>query len=122
MVMTCMTVGVIAYYAFTTKRDVTIGSALGYILMINIAHFVLWLFFSRFGVTNTLLSVCGAASFSLYLIHDLQTLMSGKRRKLDIDDYIFGALIIYMDVIQIFIKLLELFGEKKEDKDKKNKK
>merc|ERR1712151_585815 len=122
MVMTTMIVGALTYYAFTTKRDVTIGNVFFYILAIDLFHFVIWMFFGRYEMATVLGSVCAATGFCLYLIHDVQTLMSGKRRKLDVDDYIFGALIIYMDIIQIFIKLLQLFGEKKDDDDKKNKK
>ena len=29
-----------------------------------------------------------------------------------VDDYVFGALIIYMDIIQIFLQLLELLGKR----------
>ena len=65
-----------------------------------------------------------AASFAVWLVHDIQTLMAGKRRSIDIDDYIFGAIIIYQDVVEIFIKILQLMGEKKgdEEEEKKNKK
>lgn len=121
MVMTCLIVGAQAYYAFTTKKDITIGNVFMYILVIDMLHIFVWLFLGRFEFGNTMGSVLSATCFSLYLVHDLQTLMSGKRRQQDVDDYIFGALIIYMDIIQIFIKLLELFGEKKDEKEKQKK-
>jgi FtsH-binding integral membrane protein len=38
--------------------------------------------------------------------------MGGKRYEVDIDDYIIGAVILYTDIITIFIYLLQLFGEK----------
>jgi len=60
---------------------------------------------------------------ALWLVHDIQTLMAGKRRSIDIDDYIFGAIIIYQDIVEIFIKILQLMGDKKDDEEeKKNKK
>jgi len=119
VVMTGLLVGGLAAYAMTTKRDFTIGNVIWFILMIDVLHCFIWLFFGRYEFTNILFSIFTATSFCIYLIIDIQTLMSGKRRKMAVDDYIFGALMIYMDIIQIFIKLLELFGEKKDDKKEK---
>jgi FtsH-binding integral membrane protein len=36
--------------------------------------------------------------------------MGGKRYELDIDDYIVGAIILYTDIITIFIYLLQILG------------
>ena len=56
--------------------------------------------------------ICGIAVmiFSFYLIYDTQLIMGGKRYEIDIDDYILGAIILYTDIITIFIYLLKIFG------------
>ena len=58
--------------------------------------------------------ICGIAVmlFSFYLIYDTQLIMGGKRYEIDIDDYILGAIILYTDIITIFLYLLKLFGGK----------
>lgn len=39
--------------------------------------------------------------------------MGGKRYAIEIDDYIVGAVILYTDIITIFIYLLQIFGGEK---------
>jgi len=72
--------------------------------------------FARSSVLVVALSAVGAVLFSLYLLFDLQMIMSGsstrggQRRSvtLDPDDYVFGALTIYLDIINVFINILQL--------------
>ena len=93
-------------------------------MIVDLGHLLLWLFFGRYEFVTVIGTAIAAASFAVWLVHDIQTLMAGKRRSIDIDDYIFGAIIIYQDVVEIFIKILQLMGEKKgdEEEEKKNKK
>ena len=49
----------------------------------------------------------GAFVFSLYLIYDTQMMMGGKHKyALDPEEYIFAALNIYLDVINLFMYIL----------------
>jgi FtsH-binding integral membrane protein len=50
--------------------------------------------------------------FSFYLLFDTQLIMGGKRYQIDIDDYIMAAMILYLDIINIFLQLLKIFGNK----------
>ncbi len=69
------------------------------------------------GRTGRAIYAClGVMLFSMYLVYDTQ-LIAGFRgngmenkHKLGADDYVLGALILYLDIINIFIYLLELFG------------
>lgn len=54
-----------------------------------------------------IISVVGAIIFSLYLLYDLQMLMGGKTQELSPDEYIFASMTIYLDVIQIFLNILQ---------------
>jgi FtsH-binding integral membrane protein len=58
--------------------------------------------------------ICGIAVviFSFYLLFDTQLIMGGKRYEIEIDDYILGAIILYTDIITIFLYLLRIFGGK----------
>ena len=48
--------------------------------------------------------------YGLFLIIDTQLIIGGKRHELSIDDYVVGALILYIDIIMIFLELLKIFG------------
>ena len=44
---------------------------------------------------------------------DVQLIAGKGRHHIKHDDYIVGAMMIYVDLIQIFLLLLQLFGSKK---------
>uniref|UniRef100_A0A1B6GL09 Uncharacterized protein n=1 Tax=Cuerna arida TaxID=1464854 RepID=A0A1B6GL09_9HEMI len=48
--------------------------------------------------------------FSLFLIFDTQAIIGGRRISLSPDEYILGAIQIYVDIIEIFLNFLELIG------------
>ena len=48
--------------------------------------------------------------YGLFLIIDTQLIVGGRRHELTLDDYIVGALILYIDIIMIFLELLKIFG------------
>lgn len=73
------------------------------------------------------LSAVGAVLFSLYLLFDLQMIMSGAalggvgvvvggggavvhRREVELspDEYVYGALVLYLDIVNVFINVLQL--------------
>ena len=45
-----------------------------------------------------------------YLAYDTQLLIGGKRYEISPEEYVFGALNLYLDVVNIFLYLLALFG------------
>jgi len=56
----------------------------------------------------------GALIFSFYIVYDTQLIVGGKHeRQFGIDDYCMAAISLYMDIIQLFLFLLQLFGERK---------
>lgn len=67
------------------------------------------------GKTMTLIySSCGAILFSIYLIYDTQMMMGGKHKySISPEEYIFGALTLYLDIINIFIYILSIIGSSK---------
>lgn len=51
--------------------------------------------------------------FTMYLVWDTQMIIGGNHEnKFDVDEYVLAALQIYMDIINIFINLLQLFGDR----------
>lgn len=64
---------------------------------------------------RTLYAAGGVVIFSMYIVYDTQLIVGGSHRKhqFSVDDYVFAALNIYLDIINLFLFLLELFGERR---------
>lgn len=52
----------------------------------------------------------GAFLVSLYMLYDLQLIMGGRSVELSPEEYILGAVLLYIDIIQLFQYMLVLFG------------
>lgn len=111
----------LTFYAMTTKTDMTYYG--GFIYMITVGLFFggLASIFIRNEFIEIALALAGAIVYGIYLIYDTQLIMGGKRGAMEIDDYIFGALMLYLDVIVLFLKILRLLKKLSED-DKEKKK
>lgn len=60
-------------------------------------------------------SGASALLFSMYIVYDVQLIVGGKHKQhqFSLDDYCFAALNIYLDIINLFLHLLRLFGERR---------
>uniref|UniRef100_A0A0G4HKW5 Uncharacterized protein n=1 Tax=Chromera velia CCMP2878 TaxID=1169474 RepID=A0A0G4HKW5_9ALVE len=63
-------------------------------------------------IVGLVIAVLGATIFSLYIVYDTQLIVGGKHRKyqLGVDEYVFGALSLYLDITQLFLCLLSIVG------------
>ena len=55
--------------------------------------------------------------FVFYIIYDTQFIMGeygGHKEQFEIDDYIFASLNLYLDVVNLFLYILEMFGNRQE--------
>lgn len=53
----------------------------------------------------------GAVIFSLYIIYDTQIMLGGNHKySLSPEEYIFAALNLYLDIVNLFLYLLSIFG------------
>ena len=52
----------------------------------------------------------GVLVYSLYLIYDTQLIIGNVGVQYSIDDYCFAALNLYIDIIYLFIRILQLIG------------
>jgi len=105
-----MTIG-ITTYAFTTKTDFTVCAPALFVIGFTFA-FLLPFFFMWTRTLHLIYAGLGVILFSFYLLFDTQLIMGGKRYEVDIDDYILAAMILYLDIINIFLYLLRLLGNK----------
>lgn len=104
-------------FATRTSTDFT-KSFFPYLLAVSVvmigAGFFLIFFPSQIGVT--VYAAMGAAVFSVYLVFDTQMILGGKKEmQFTIDDYVPAAISLYVDIVSLFIYLLQLFGQRRDD-------
>lgn len=83
-----------------------------------LASFVVGLiniFFIRNQFISSLMAIVLAAVYSIYLLYDTRKIIGGKHKELNMDDSVKGAMLLYMDIISLFLQIMKLLGEKKKD-------
>ena len=112
----CLTI-TLTIYACTTKTDFTLYG--GILWIVGWGFFAVSILFGYFtmgdggkyyNMMTCCLAVFGICLYGVYLIYDTQLIMGGGRYKLSLDDYIIGALVIYIDIIALFLRILQLLG------------
>ena len=108
-----MTIG-LTLYAMTTKTDFTYCG--GLLWMGSLGLIVFWILFFLFRTKYTftfgyiLGCMIGIVIYSLYLIYDTQLLIGKFDNEYSVDDYVFAAINIYLDIINLFIYILQILG------------
>eukprot|EP00811_Abedinium_folium_P014507 NODE_23507_length_663_cov_3.813433.p1 GENE.NODE_23507_length_663_cov_3.813433~~NODE_23507_length_663_cov_3.813433.p1 ORF type:complete len:176 (-),score=41.86 NODE_23507_length_663_cov_3.813433:136-642(-) len=111
--------GVMTVYAWTTKTDFTgFGPylfAAGMVLMVfGLIVMILQMCGIKCPMLLMLYNICGVLLFTFYIVYDTQLILGewgGHGEQFSIDDYAFAALMLYLDVINLFLYLLALFGQ-----------
>merc|ERR1712110_126226 len=99
-------------FAFQTKIDFTAcGGMLCALLMIFMIAGIVLMFLPKTKWVMVGFGSAGALIFSLYIIYDTQLMMGGKHKySLSPEEYIFAALNIYLDVVNLFMYILMIVG------------
>lgn len=105
-------------YASTTKTDFTGSGPYLMAAMLSLCCF---------GFVLSILSMCGVPIhgammaydfigvllFTMYMVYDTQLILGGDHKlSFGIDEYVFAALNLYLDIINMFLYLLSLFGDR----------
>ena len=110
--ITALLFGLLAAYGYFTKRDVTkIGNML-FVALIAIIIISIVNIFLRSSSIELGISIISVIIFMGYVIYDMNNI---KYLLSSLDDdkaSVYGAFQLYLDFINIFIRLLELFGKK----------
>jgi len=100
-------------YAFRTKVQIEVFAAMAFVVyfaMIPIFIVSLFMFPGKF--LYTLYNVLGVLLYSLFLIIDTMMIcnkgsgMSGSKYAMSMDDYVIGALMLYLDIVMLFVYIL----------------
>ncbi|CAL1270432.1 unnamed protein product [Larinioides sclopetarius] len=98
-------------FAFQTKIDFTVCSGFLMVAVLILVCFGFVAIFFPGRIIQLIYASLGAVIFSMYLVFDTQLMMGGKHKySLSPEEYIFAALNIYLDVINIFMSILQIVG------------
>lgn len=104
---------VLTLYAIFTKTDFTTPWAILLAFMTSIVMLLTFWMINLTSFTQILYCSIGIFVFGLYLIIDTQMVIGHKQFALSVDDYVVAALLLYIDIVQIFLYILTLFSRKK---------
>lgn len=105
--VTCVICVGLTLFSFQTKWDFTMMGGFLFVALLVVFVFGIIVAFFPGSAADLVYSVCGALLFSLYLIYDTQMMMGGKHKySISPEEYIFAALNLYLDIINIFLFIL----------------
>ena len=103
----------ITVYAFTmSDRDLVICIGLLFVLVMTSMMVAIFSIFIRNRFLHMFYVGIAVVIFGLYLLFDTKLLLDGKTYHLFIDDYVLAAMILYIDIIMIFLYLLRLLSDR----------
>jgi len=97
-------------YALTTKFDLTYLGGTIYVLGSALFGFEIFLIASDLAFTRMIYVALAVIVFGFYLIYDTQFLMIGSSLNSEVENAFVGAIVVYMDIILIFFRLIQLLG------------
>lgn len=95
-------------FAFQTKYDFTSWIWYMFPVMLGLMIAGILLIFFPSKIASIIYAALGAILISIYLVIDIQLTVGGKKHEWTIDDYIVAALMIYLDIINLFLYILRL--------------
>ncbi|KAF0045330.1 hypothetical protein F2P81_001859 [Scophthalmus maximus] len=112
-----MAVGITAVVCFTvvifslqTKYDFTSCHGVLFVCLIVLIFFGLLCIFIRNRILHIVYAGLGALLFTCFLAVDTQLLLGNKEMSLSPEEYVFAALTLYTDIINIFLYILAIIG------------
>lgn len=103
---------IITIYAIWTKDDYTCMGGFLFSSLILLLLCSLIVFIIGIPILNMILIYFGLILFGLYLLYDVQLTVGKGRKKFAEDDYILAAMNIYLDLVNIFLYILDAVGER----------
>ncbi|XP_056092434.1 protein lifeguard 1-like [Rhinichthys klamathensis goyatoka] len=100
----------IIIFSAQTRLDFTICNGILLILAVNLLMFGFFSIFFYSRVLQILYGCLGALLYALFLAVDCQLVMGRQKYSLNPEEYVFAALIIYLDIIMIFLYILMIMG------------
>ncbi|XP_017838225.1 protein lifeguard 1 isoform X1 [Drosophila busckii] len=98
-------------FALQTKYDFTMcGGVLVACLVVFVIFGIISIFFAD-KILGLVYASLGALLFSVYLVYDTQLMLGGNHKySISPEEYIFAALNLYLDIVNIFMYILSIIG------------
>ncbi|CAF0805697.1 unnamed protein product [Rotaria sordida] len=102
----------VTLFSFQTKYDFT--SCFGVLFAMSLAFlaFGIICIFTYSRIMYTIYAGVGAVFFSIFLAVDTQLIIGGKRYEISAEDHIFASLMLYIDIVNIFLSFLSVSGSR----------
>lgn len=98
-------------FALQTKYDFTMCGGVLLVCMVVFVIFGIVAIFVKGKIITLVYSSIGALLFSIYLVYDTQLMMGGDHKySISPEEYIFAALNLYLDIVNIFMYILAIIG------------
>ncbi|CAL8346709.1 unnamed protein product [Merluccius merluccius] len=108
---------VVTVFCFQTKVDFTkcqgLFCVLGIVMLVTGIITTIVLSFKYMPWLHMLYAAMGAIVYTLFLAYHTQLLIGNRKHSISPEEYVFGALSLYVDIVQIFLLLLQLIGAAK---------
>ncbi|XP_066544168.1 protein lifeguard 3 isoform X2 [Amia ocellicauda] len=105
---------IVTIFCFQTKVDFTscggLFCVLGIVVMVTGIITAIVLSFKYIPWLHMLYAAIGAIVYTLFLAYHTQLLIGNRKHSISPEEYVYGALSLYVDIIQIFTFLLQLIG------------
>ncbi|KAL7670798.1 hypothetical protein ACOME3_005722 [Neoechinorhynchus agilis] len=106
-VLVCLSV---ILFSMQTKYDFTKCTGTLFVASIAFMAFAVFMIAFPTRIMVMLYGGIGAILFSIFLALDIQLIMGGKRYEISEEDYVFAAIMLYLDIVYIFLYILQLLG------------
>lgn len=104
-VMTAVAFGGLTLFAFNTTKDFSVwGKGLFIALIVLVVASLLNIFFKS-PMAQLAISSVAAILFSFYILYDTQNIIKGR-----VDSPVLAAVSLYLDILNLFISLLQILG------------
>lgn len=104
----------VTIFCFQTKVDFTkcqgLFCVLGIVMFVTGIITAIVLSFKYIYWLHMLYAALGAIAFTLFLAYHTQLLIGNRKHSISPEEYVFAALSIYVDIVQIFLFLLQIIG------------
>jgi len=113
-----ITLGLVIFltiFAFQTKLDFTACRGVMFCILFVFTICGLFMIFIPYNrILEIVYAGIGAIIFSVYLIIDTQLMMGGQHKfSISPEEYVFAAICIYLDILNLFLYILRIMGKKK---------
>ena len=113
IVLTLISSIAITVYAYYSTQNWGTIKALILVILSQSGGFLLMILLLSNTMIEKVMCFVGTLLFGVYLVYDTQIIMKKFGETYKVDDYIFAAIQLYLDIINLFMMILSAFGKNK---------